>query len=275
MAKEFVRKIRNVKDASKLNLNESLPADLVQDKDYKMWYHGKNRHVKLANDEEVVHVFGNEEIKGEKTFDDLLTAKKGITDEGDLDVLGETKLSKGLTVGGDESIAGNLTIGGGTVTDGLEVKGDATFQKGLVVTGDLEAKGNETIEKDLTVLGHAKVKDIEVTGAITQPYIAKTLDAENGYSFRFERIGQLVTVSFLGQTTAELKAATTFTSKIPDGFKPIETKSIDFLATGRHLDTYHYFNPDATIVYQGETIPASTYIRGVRSYFTKDAFPQA
>ncbi|MCU5754345.1 hypothetical protein OBG91_14015 [Lactococcus lactis] len=61
--------------------------------------------------------------------------------------------------------------------------------------------------------------------------------------------------------------------KIPEGFRPADVTSIDFLSPGKHLDTYYYFNPDGTITYQGETLTAKSFLRGVRTYFTNDPWP--
>lgn len=84
MAKEFVRKVRNVSDVSKLNLNETLPADMVQDETGDLWYHGKNEHKQLANDNEVVHLTGTETISGNKTFKDDTTFEKDVDFKGNV-----------------------------------------------------------------------------------------------------------------------------------------------------------------------------------------------
>lgn len=90
-----------------------------------------------------------------------------------------------------------------------------------------------------------------------------------------KRMGNLVSVTFGGQSTTQLNANTTISGSggIPFGYRCIETESIDFLAPGRHLDTYFYFDPDGTIQYMGETVPANSYFRGTRSYLTRDPWP--
>lgn len=122
--------------------------------------------------------------------------------------------------------------------------------------------------------GTALVKDLEVTGKITQG-ISESISFPIGYgaSVNARRTGNLVEILFSGQTSAQMSGGTTMNEKIPEGFRPADVTSIDFLSPGKHLDTYYYFNPDGTITYQGETLTAKSFLRGVRTYFTNDPWP--
>ena len=88
-----------------------------------------------------------------------------------------------------------------------------------------------------------------------------------------KRIGNVVTITFTGQNTTQMSGGANPNEKIPIGYRPVEAESLDFLVTNRHLDTYYYFNPDGLINYLGETVPANSYFRGVRSYLTNDPWP--
>ncbi|MBK5077647.1 hypothetical protein IL308_12930 [Lactococcus lactis] len=122
--------------------------------------------------------------------------------------------------------------------------------------------------------GTALVKDLEVTGKTTQG-ISESISFPIGYgaSVNARRTGNLVEILFSGQTSTQMAGGTTMNEKIPDGFRPADVTSIDFLSPGKHLDTYYYFNPDGTITYQGETLTAKSFLRGVRTYFTNDPWP--
>lgn len=122
--------------------------------------------------------------------------------------------------------------------------------------------------------GKTSVKDLEVTGKITQG-ISESISFPIGYgaSVNARRTGNLVEILFSGQTSTQMSGGTTMNEKIPDGFRPADVVSIDFLSPGKHLDTYYYFNPDGTITYQGETLTAKAFLRGVRTYFTNDPWP--
>lgn len=122
--------------------------------------------------------------------------------------------------------------------------------------------------------GKTSVKDLEVTGKITQG-ISESISFPIGYgaSVNVRRTGNLVEILFSGQTSTQMAGGTTMNEKIPDGFRPADVTSIDFLSPGKHLDTYYYFNPDGTITYQGETLTAKSFLRGVRTYFTNDPWP--
>lgn len=119
--------------------------------------------------------------------------------------------------------------------------------------------------------GKTSVKDLEVTGKIMQG-ISGSISFPIGYgaSVNARRTGNLVEILFSGQTSTQMAGGTTMNEKIPDGFRPADVTSIDFLSPGKHLDTYYYFNPDGTITYQGETLTAKSFLRGVRTYFTND-----
>ena len=108
---------------------------------------------------------------------------------------------------------------------------------------------------------------------IKQPYISTSFAIGYGASVNARRIGDIVEILFLGQNANQIPGGTTMNEKIPQGFRPADITSIDFLAQGRHLDTYYYFDPNGTIAYQGETLPANSYLRGVRTYFTNDPWP--
>ncbi|AWN66946.1 hypothetical protein LL14B4_12600 [Lactococcus lactis subsp. lactis] len=123
--------------------------------------------------------------------------------------------------------------------------------------------------------GKATVKDIEVTGAITQPYISTSFAIGYGLSVTAKRVGNLVTITFKGSNTTQLGSGANPTEMIPLGYRPVEAESVDPLVQGRHLDTYYYFNPDGKINYMGETVLVNSYFRGVRSYFTNDPWPVA
>ncbi len=122
--------------------------------------------------------------------------------------------------------------------------------------------------------GKTSVKDLEVTGKISQG-ISESISFPIGYgaSVNARRTGNLVEILFSGQTSTQMSGGTTMNEKIPDGFRPADVTSIDFLSPGKHLDTYYYFNPDGTITYQGETLTAKSFLRGVRTYFTDDPWP--
>lgn len=122
--------------------------------------------------------------------------------------------------------------------------------------------------------GKTSVKDLEVTGKITQS-ISESISFPIGYgaSVNARRTGNLVEILFSGQTSTQMAGGTTMNEKIPDGFRPADVTSIDFLSPGKHLDTYYYFNPDGTITYQGEILTAKSFLRGVRTYFTNDPWP--
>lgn len=104
-------------------------------------------------------------------------------------------------------------------------------------------------------------------------YISATFGIGFGVLVTAKRIGNAVTITFRGQNTSQILGGTKMNEKIPLGYRPIETESIDFLTMSRHLDNYYYFDPDGSINYPGETIPNNSYIRGVRSYLTNDPWP--
>lgn len=120
----------------------------------------------------------------------------------------------------------------------------------------------------------ANVATLNVSGAITQPYISTSFAIGAGVSVTAKRMGNLVTITFKGSNSVSITSGSNFPEKIPVGYRPIEAEGLDPLVVGRHIDSYYYFNPDGTIVYPGEAIPANSYFRGVRSYFTKDPFPK-
>ncbi|PPA67044.1 pyocin knob domain-containing protein [Lactococcus lactis] len=122
--------------------------------------------------------------------------------------------------------------------------------------------------------GVVNIKDLEVTGKITQN-ISASISFPIGYgaNVNARRTGNLVEILFSGQNSTQIAGGATMNEKIPDGFKPADVTSIDFLTPGRHLDTYYYFSPDGKIQYSGETLPANSYLRGVRTYFTADPWP--
>ncbi len=121
--------------------------------------------------------------------------------------------------------------------------------------------------------GDTIFENVEVTGAITQPYISTSFSIGYGLSVTAKRVGNLVTITFRGSNTTTLGSGASPTEKIPLGYRPIEAESVDCLVQGRHLDTYYYFNPDGSISYPGETVPVNSFFRGVRSYFTNDPWP--
>ena len=108
---------------------------------------------------------------------------------------------------------------------------------------------------------------------IKQPLISTSFAIGYGASVNARRTGNLVEILFSGQNSNQIPGGTTMNEKIPQGFRPADITSIDFLAQGRHLDTYYNFNPDGSISYNGETLPANSYLRGVRTYFTADPWP--
>lgn len=135
------------------------------------------------------------------------------------------------------------------------------------LTRDQVVTGKKTFSDD------AIFKSISVTGDLTQRYVATTFSIGYGVQVSAKRIGNLVTITFRGQNTGQIGVGVNPTELIPVGYRPIEFESIDFLVAGRHLDTYYHFNPDGKINYLGETIPVSSYFRGIRSYFTNDPWP--
>lgn len=122
--------------------------------------------------------------------------------------------------------------------------------------------------------GKTSIKDLDITGRITQS-ISASISFSIGYgaSVNARRTGNLVEILFSGQTSTQMAGGATMNEKIPYGFRPADVTSIDFLSPGKHLDTYYYFNPDGTITYQGETLTAKSFLRGVRTYFTNDPWP--
>ena len=108
---------------------------------------------------------------------------------------------------------------------------------------------------------------------IKQPLISTSFAIGYGASVNARRIGDIVEILFLGQNANQIPGGTTMNEKIPQAFRPADVTSIDFLAQGRHLDTYYYFDPNGTISYQGDTLPANSYLRGVRTYFTNNPWP--
>ena len=106
-------------------------------------------------------------------------------------------------------------------------------------------------------------------------YVAINRSIGNFCEITLKRIGNVVSVTFRGQNTTQLNAGTTFTGSggIPSGYRCVESESIVFLAQGRRLDTYFYFDPDGTIRYMGEAIPVSSFFRGTISYLTRDPWP--
>ena len=115
---------------------------------------------------------------------------------------------------------------------------------------------------------------IHAGGSITTSTTSSTSFAIGyGALVTAKRVGDLVTITFRGSNTNQLPSGANPNEMIPLGYRPVETESVDFLVTGRHLDTYYYFDPDGKISYKGETVPANSYFRGVRSYFTDDPWP--
>ena len=104
-------------------------------------------------------------------------------------------------------------------------------------------------------------------------YISTSFAIGYGLSVTAKRVGNLVTITFKGSNTTQLGSGANPAEMIPLGYRPVEAESVDFLVTGRHLDTYYYFNPDGKINYLGETVPVNSFFRGVRSYFTNDPWP--
>lgn len=121
--------------------------------------------------------------------------------------------------------------------------------------------------------GKTSVKDLEVTGAISQPYISTSFAIGYGLSVTAKRVGNFVTITFKGSNTITLGSGARPNERIPLGYRPAETEPVDCLVQGRHLDTYYYFNPDSTIAYMGQDVPVNSYFRGVRGYFTNDPWP--
>ena len=108
---------------------------------------------------------------------------------------------------------------------------------------------------------------------IKQPLISTSFAIGYGASVNARRIGDIVEILFSGQNANQIPGGTAMNEKIPQGFRPADVTSVDFLAQGRHLDTYYNFNPDGSITYNGETLPANSYLRGVRIYFTNNPWP--
>ena len=104
-------------------------------------------------------------------------------------------------------------------------------------------------------------------------YIATSFSIGYGLSVTAKRVGNLVTITFKGSNNTQLGSGANPVERIPVGYRPVESESVDFLVMGRHLDTYYYFNPDGKINYMGETVPVNSFFRGVRSYFTNDPWP--
>ena len=116
--------------------------------------------------------------------------------------------------------------------------------------------------------------NVDVGGSVTTGTTSSTSFAIGyGVSVTAKRVGNLVTITFRGSNTTQLGSGANPNEMIPLGYRPVESESVDFLVTGRHLDTYYYFDPDGKIYYKGETVPVNSYFRGVRSYFTNDPLP--
>lgn len=173
---------------------------------------------------------------------------------------GLTKIYRGMQ-NGAKAINTNFN----TLTDNLKQSSDAAVK----LTGDQAVAGKKTFSDD------ASFKNISVSGDINQRYATTSFEIGYGLSVTAKRIGNMVTITFRGSNTTTLGSGAKPTEKIPLGYRPIEAESIDPLVQGRHLDTYYYFNPDSSISYMGEDVPVNSFFRGVRSYFTKDAWPTA
>ena len=114
----------------------------------------------------------------------------------------------------------------------------------------------------------------EYKQSFKQPdYISAIFGIGFGVPVTAKRIGNVVTITFRGQNTSQIPSGTKMNEKIPLGYRPIETESIDFLTVSRHLDNYYYFDPDGSVNYMGEAIPINSFFRGVRSYLTNDPWP--
>ncbi|MBK5077098.1 hypothetical protein IL308_10050 [Lactococcus lactis] len=171
-----------------------------------------------------------------------------------------TKITRGMQ-NGAETINDNF--------DALNEEVKTASDGAVKLSGDQTVAGKKTFSDD------ASFKNISVSGDINQRYATTSFEIGYGLSVTAKRVGSLVTITFRGSNTTQLGENAKPTEKIPAGYRPIEAESIDFLVTGRHLDTYYYFNPDGSISYNGEMVPVNSFFRGVRSYFTKDAWPTA
>ncbi|MFQ6365870.1 hypothetical protein ACLM47_03795 [Lactococcus lactis] len=182
-----------------------------------------------------------------------------------------TKIYRGMQ-NGAEAINTNFN----TLTDNLKQSSDAAVK----LTGDQAVAGKKTFSddtsfKNVTVSNTATVKTLSVSEDIKQRYATTSFEIGSGVPVTAKRVGDLVTITFRGSNSVKITSGSNPPEKIPAGYRPIEAEGLDPLVAGRHIDSYYYFNPDGSINYPGEEIPVNSYFRGVRSYFTKDAWPTA
>lgn len=171
-----------------------------------------------------------------------------------------TKIYRGMQ-NGAEAINTNFN----TLKDNLKQSSDSAVK----LTGDQTVAGKKTFSDD------ASFKTLSVSGDINQRYATTSFSIGYGLSVTAKRVGNLVTITFKGSNTTQIGQGANPIEKIPLGYRPIEAESVDFLVYGKHLDTYYYFNSDGSLSYPGEEIPVNSFLRGVRSYFTKDPWPTA
>lgn len=180
-----------------------------------------------------------------------------------------TKIYRGMQ-NGAEAINTNLNA----LDDQIKESSDASVQ----LTGDQSVGGKKTFNddtsfKNISVSETATVKTLLVSGDINQRYATTAFEIGSGVPVTAKRIGNLVTITFRGSNSVKITTGSNPPEKIPSGYRPIESEGVDPVVVGRHLDTYYYFNPDGSLSYPGEEIPANSFFRGVRSYFTKDPWP--
>lgn len=120
--------------------------------------------------------------------------------------------------------------------------------------------------------GKVTVKDLKVSGSLDLPTSTTSFPFGYGTTATAERVGNQITLSIASSNTAAIPSGTTMNEKIPEGYRPKKAYSIDFITSGT---TYCFYNigTNGSIQYGGNSIPINSSIRGVRVYYTNDAFP--
>ena len=143
-------------------------------------------------------------------------------------------------------------------------------QVGAYSKQEIDTKLSKTIMADDS--GKVTVKDLKVSGSIDLPTSTTSFPFGYGITATAERVGNQITLSIASSNTATIPSGTTMNEKIPEGYRPKKAYSIDFTTSGT---TYCFYNigTNGSIQYGGNSIPINSSIRGVRVYYTNDAFP--
>ena len=143
-------------------------------------------------------------------------------------------------------------------------------QVGTYTKQEIDTKLSKTVMTDDS--GKVTVKDLKVSGSLDLPTSTTSFPFGYGTTATAERVGNQITLSIASSNTADIPSGTTMNEKIPEGYRPKKAYSIDFITSGT---TYCFYNigTNGSIQYGGNSIPINSSIRGVRVYYTNDAFP--